>query len=252
MTTAAPRPTSRAKLPWVPRRDQQADEVGSDLPEKGSAREKRILPGDPDYPLDKAVEPAAPPPAPPRTYPAPMVILGLVIFIALLIGGFVWLRLFLGDPATRGQVGPEPLTTLAPRQGTPAPLQTAQEGQRVQIEGLYGQGSFMVIRHEWSATGDLPTSQGRQYLNLEVRYDASAGSLFIKPDFFAAYDVNKNEYLSGIGSGKNPIRAQELKAGQSATGWVSIELPPGDSFFVLSDEGINPLVLVPIPGPDPG
>lgn len=222
------------------------------MPARGKAREKRLLPGDPDYPVDRVVEQAAPPPPPPRNYPAPLIILGMVLAIALVIGGFVWLRLSLGDPASRGQAGPEPLTTLAPRQGTPAPLQTAQIGERVQIEGLYGQGSFLVIRHEWSTKGDLPTSQGRQYLNLEVRYDASAGSLFIKPDFFAAYDVNKNEYLSGIGSGKDPIRPQELKAGQSATGWVSIELPPGPSFFVLSDEGINPLVLVQIPGPAEG
>lgn len=179
----------------------------------------------------------------------PLVVLGVAILVALLVAGFIWLRIVLGDPASRDESGPEPLTTLAPRAGTPAPLQTAQEGQRVQIQGLYGRGSFMVVRHEWSTTGDLPTSQGRQYLNVEVRYDAAEGSLFIKPDFYSAFDVNKNEYLAGIGSGKDPIATQELKAGQSATGWVSIELPPGRSFFVVTDEGINPLVMVDIPGP---
>ncbi|MDO5499291.1 MAG: hypothetical protein Q4F67_06380 [Propionibacteriaceae bacterium] len=211
--------------------------------------DKEFLPGDREYPRDHLVAPEEPPAAPARSYPLPMLIGGGVLFLALLIGGFIWVRMELGDPAERSNAGPEPLTTLAPREGTPAPLQTAAIGQRVQIEGLYGKGSVMVVRHEWSTEGDLPTSQGRQYLNLEVRYDAAEGSLFITPDFFAAYDVNKNEYLSGIGSGKEPIRPQELKAGQSATGWVSIEMPPGRSFFVISDEGINSLVMVDIPAP---
>lgn len=211
--------------------------------------DQNLLPGDPNYSATRTFEPPEPPRQARRTYPTPLVVLGLVLLVALLVAGFIWLRMFLGDPAERSDPGPEPLTTLAPREGTPAPLQTAGEGQRVQIEGLYGRGSFMVVRHEWSTTGDLPTGEGRQYLNVEVRYDAAEGSLFIKPDFFSAYDVNKNEYLVGIGSGKDPIPPQELKAGQSATGWVSIELPPGRSFFVVTDEGINPLVMVDIPGP---
>ncbi|WP_432558539.1 hypothetical protein [Granulicoccus sp. GXG6511] len=211
--------------------------------------DREFLPGDRNYPVERRVVPDEPPPAPRRTYPKSLLIMGAVLVAALLVGGFVWLRVFLGDPAARSDVAPEPLTTLTPRSGTPMPLQTVDVGQRVPIQGLYGQGSFMVVRHEWSAEGDLPTSLGRQYLNVEVRYDSAEGSLFIKPDFFAAYDVNKNEYLSTIGSGKDPIQPQELQAGQSATGWVSVEVPPGRTFFVVSDEGINALVMVDIPGP---
>ncbi|MDO5683126.1 MAG: hypothetical protein Q4G46_09910 [Propionibacteriaceae bacterium] len=211
--------------------------------------DREVLPGDRNYSAERHVAPAEPPLPPRRTYPKSLLIIGALFATALLVGGFIWLRMFLGDPAARNDLGPEPLTTLTPRAGTPMPLQTVKVGERVHIQGLYGDGSFMVVRHEWSPEGDLPTSLGRQYLNLEVRYDAGEGSLFIKPDFFAAYDVNKNEYLSGIGSGKEPIQPQELKNGKSATGWVSIEMPPGRSFFVVSDEGINPLVMVDIPGP---
>jgi len=211
--------------------------------------DRDLLPGDRSYPVDRTVVPEEPPPPPPQTFPKPLLILGAVLALALLAGAFVWVRIELGDPAARHDPPPDPLTTLAPRTGTPMPLQTVGIGQRVQIQGLYGTGSFMAVRHEWSQEGDLPTSLGRQYLNVEVRYDSGEGSLFIKPDFFAAYDANKNEYLSTIGSGKDPIQPQELKNGQSATGWVSIEVPPGRTFFVVSDEGINPLVMVDIPGP---
>lgn len=170
--------------------------------------------------------------------------------LALIIGGFIAIRIALGDPASRVESGEgDPMTTLAPRDGTPAPLQTASVGERVAIQGLYGTGSVMVVRHEWAADGELPATAGRQYLNVEIRYDSAEGSLFLKPDYFAAYDDAKTEYVAGIGSGKPQLPTQELKSGRSATGWVSVEMPPGQAFFVISDEAINPLVMVQIPGP---
>lgn len=209
-----------------------------------------FLPGDPNPPAERYSVPDEPKSAPAKRLPLPVVILGGVLALALLVGGFIGVRIMLGDPSERGTQGPgNPMTTLQPREGTPAPLQRADVGERVQIEGLYGEGSFMVVRHEWTTEGTLPTTAGRQYLNVEVRYDATEGSLFIKPDYFSAYDSAKNEYLAGIGSAKDQLPAQELQEGRSVTGWVSIELPPGMSFFVVSDEGINPLVMVNIPAP---
>lgn len=170
--------------------------------------------------------------------------------LALIIGGFIAIRVALGDPANRVESDEgDAMTTLAPREGTPAPLQRAGIGERVEIEGLYGTGSVMVVRHEWAADGELPATAGRQYLNVEIRYDSAAGSLFLKPDYFAAYDEDKTEYVAGIGSGKPQLPSQELQSGRSATGWVSVEMPPGQTFFVISDEAINPLVMVRIPGP---
>lgn len=209
-----------------------------------------FLPGDLNPPPDKLFvrEPAKPPP--PRRFPVPLLVLGGVLVLALLVGGFIFLRVQLGDPSTRGPARPgDPLTTLTPRSGTPAPLQTAVVGERVQVEGLYGKGTVMVVRSEWSDQGDLAPSHGRQYLNLEVRYDVAEGSMFVHPNFYAVWDSAKIEYYPGIGSGKVQLGQQEIRAGRSVTGWVSIELPPGQSFFLISDEGINPLVLVEIPAP---
>lgn len=209
-----------------------------------------FLPGDHNPPPEKVVVPETPPAPPARRYPLPLLILGGLLVAALLIGVFVLVRLSLGEPAGREAADPgEPGITLTPRTGTPAPLQLASPGERVQVEGLYGRGSVMVARAEWSDTGDLPPSEGRRYLNLELRYDVADGSMFVHPNYYAAYDEAKNEYYPGIGSGKPQLPQQEIKAGRSATGWVSIELPPGQSFFVISDEGINPLLMVEIPAP---
>jgi hypothetical protein len=209
-----------------------------------------FLPGDTNRPPEKLdVAEPAPPPAAPR-YPLPLLIVGGLLVVALLIGGFAVIRLSLGDPAAPNQAGPgEPLNTLTPRTGTPAPLQVARPGERVQVQGLYGSGTVMVVRAEWSDSGDLPPSEGRKYLNVEIRYDVAAGSMMVHPNFYAAYDAARNEYYPGIGSGKPQFAQQEINSGRSATGWVSIELPPGEVIFVISDEGINPLVAVEIPDP---
>ena len=208
------------------------------------------LPGDRNPPPDKLAVPEPPPPAPAPRYPLPLLILGGVLAVALVVGIFLAIRFSLdGAPGVEEPLDGEPGITLTPRTGTPAPLQTARPGDRVQIEGLYGTGSVLITRAEWSDTGDLPPSAGRMYLNVELRYDVAEGSMFIHPNYFTAYDLAKNEYYPGIGSGKQQLAAQELKAGQSATGWVSIELPPEQSFFVITDEGINPLVMVEIPAP---
>lgn len=210
----------------------------------------KFLPGDRDFPADRSIVPEEPPRPPARRVPIPVLVVGGLVVLALLTVGFIGIRIALGDPASRGAPGPgEPMTTLKPREGTPAPLQKARIGERIEIQGLYGKGTVMVVSHEWSDKGDLAPSQGRRYLNLNVRYDCTEGSLFLKQDYFTGYDLQKNEYYAGIGSGKDPLPTQELKAGRSATGWVSIELPPAQSFFVISDEGINPLVMVDIPRP---
>jgi hypothetical protein len=193
--------------------------------------------------------PDLPPPAPTRRYPLPLLILGGVLAVALVVGLFLAIRITLGAPATRDVPDGHPGTTLTPRSGTPAPLQMAKPGDRVQVEGLYGTGSILVMRAEWSDTGDLPPSEGRMYLNVELRYDVARGAMFVHPNYFTAYDQAQNEYYPGIGSGKPQLPPQELKEGQSTTGWVSIELPPEQSFFVITDEGINPLVMVEIPKP---
>lgn len=213
------------------------------------SEEPELLPGDRNFPADRLIVPEKPPAPPRRRYPMALLILGGVLALALLVGGFVAVRVALGDPSTRGAGPGDPMTTLKPREGTPAPLQRVEVGRRVPVEGLYGKGTFMVVRYEWSDQGDLPPTTGREYLNVEVRYDVAEGSMFINPDYFTAYDLAKNEYYVGIGSGKVPIGTQELKGGKTATGWVSIELPPEQSFFVVSDEGINALVMVDIPKP---
>lgn len=216
-----------------------------------------FLPGDRNPPPERVVPeptPAAPlaPPAPVKRYPLPLLILGAVLVVAILAGVFLVIRINLDDSGAPDPAAVpigEPQMTLTPRTGTPAPLQMARPGQRVRVEGLYGNGSVMVTRAEWSDTGDLPPGQGRMYLNVELRYDVAEGSLFLHPNHYTAYDAAQTEYYPGIGSGKAQLPAQELKAGQSATGWVSIELPPGPTFFVITDEGINPLVMVEIPPP---
>lgn len=211
-----------------------------------------FLPGDRNPPPDRVDPPEqATPPAPVKRYPLPLLILGAILVVAIVVGGFLLIRINLTDRATPelGTPTAEPGMTLTPRTGTPAPLQTTRPGERVRVEGLYGNGSVMVTRAEWSGSGDLPPGQGRMYLNVEVRYDVAQGSMFINPNFYTAYDTARTEYYPGIGSGKPPLPTQELKAGQSATGWISIELPPGETFFVITDEGINPLVMVEIPPP---
>ncbi|GAB3711695.1 hypothetical protein GCM10028815_27190 [Mariniluteicoccus flavus] len=170
-----------------------------------------------------------------------------LIVIGVLVGLLLWR--FSGGSTERLE-GPEatPTPTLTPRSGTPAPVQEVKVGQRTNIVGLYGKGSVMITRTEWSDKGDLPPGEGKRYLNVELRYDCSEGILTLSKNQYAAYDLAKKEYLPGIGSGKDPIPDGEVRPGQQpVTGWVSIEMPPGQTLFVVSDEGINPLVIVDIP-----
>lgn len=198
-------------------------------------------------------EQAAPQHAAPRSrIPNIVAIAGAALLVLGVLGGLLLWRFSGGTTTERPQEGPEasPTSTLTPRSGTPAPVQEVKVGQRVQIQGLYGKGSVMVTRAEWSDKGDLPPGAGRKYLNLELRYDASEGLLQLSKNQFAAYDLAKKEYLPGIGSGKDPLPDTEVKPGQPpVTGWVSIELPPDQTLFVISDEGINPLVIVDLPKP---
>lgn len=208
---------------------------------------------------------------PKKQVPTPVLILGVGILALVLFGGLVFWRMSQGEPsqptAPATQVaGPQeeeqpsngmPQTTLTPRTGTPPEIQSAKVGERKQIEGLYGKGTVMVVAAEWSEQGDLPPGDGKKYLNLDLRYDTSEGSLFVGPNNFAAYDANfakdptkREEYYVGIGSGKMPqFDAKEIKTNEQGRGWVSIEMPPGDVVVVISDESINPLVMVSVPKP---
>lgn len=204
-----------------------------------------------------AAEPVAAP-APRRAAPTrpkiPTVVAAAgaaVLVIGVLAGLLLWR--FSGGSLpgqTEGPGDPTPSSTLTPRTGTPAPVQEAKVGQRTPILGLYGRGTVTVTRAEWSDSGDLPPGAGRKYLNVELRYDCTEGVLQLSKNQYAAYDLAKKEYLPGIGSGKDPLPDAEVQPGQPpTTGWISIELPPGQTLFVVSDEGINPLVIVDLPKP---
>ncbi|NNG21374.1 hypothetical protein HJ590_17820 [Naumannella sp. ID2617S] len=212
------------------------------LPEPGH----RPMPGDEDYVPTEERPPG--PPAPPRKkVPLPVLVLGIGVLVAALVVFFFFLRGQLNRPL--GDVDPSPTPTLVPRSGTPAPVQHGAVGQRMTVEGLYGKGTILVLKAEWSDKGDLPPDPGRQYLNLELRYDCTEGTMVTSNNFYAVYDTRKTEYLPGIGAGKQPLGDGELKAGQSRQGWVSVEMPPGPALVVISDEGINPLVILEVPKP---
>lgn len=197
-------------------------------------------------------EPAIPQHAAPRSpIPTIVAVAGAALLVLGVLGGLLLWR-FSGGTTTERQEGPKasPSSTLTPRSGTPAPVQEVKVGQRAAIEGLYGKGSVIVTRAEWSDKGDLPPGAGKRYLNLELRYDCTEGLLQLSKNQYAAYDLAKKEYLPGIGAGKDPLPDTEVKPGQApVTGWISIELPPGRTLFVISDEGINPLVIVDLPKP---
>ncbi|GAB3622911.1 hypothetical protein GCM10027418_09930 [Mariniluteicoccus endophyticus] len=172
-----------------------------------------------------------------------------VLVLGVLIGLLMW-RLSGGAPEQLQGPDSTPTPVLTPRAGTPAPVVEAKVGQRVPIEGLYGKGTVMVTKYEWSDKGDLPPGQGRNYLNVELRYDCSEGVIQINKNLYAAYDLAKKEYLSGIGSGKEPLPDTELKPGTPpVTGWISMEVPPGQTLFTIADEGMNTIVIVDLPKP---
>lgn len=192
----------------------------------------------------------------------PQVVLALgvgVLALAVLVAGWFTWRLIdnrnpaSGPPSAATGAGddaePGLGATLTPREGTPAPQQSGRVGEPVAYLGIYGRGSVTVASYEWSDHGDLPPSDGRSYLNLELRLQTMDGSIIVRPIHFAGYDAKGQEYLPGIGSGKMPqVSDQELTAGQSLRTWVSLDIPRGPTKFVISDEGINPLVSYEIPG----
>lgn len=210
------------------------------------------MPGDDDY-SDDPVDQPGPDPVPgvprpaPRKIPTPVVVFGAGVLLAALVVLFFFIRTQVNQPL--GDVDPTPTPTLTPRSGTPAPLQQGAIGQRMTVEGLYGKGTIMLSAAEWSDRGDLPPADGKQYLNLKLRYDCTEGTMLTSPNFIAVYDTNKTEYLPGIGAGKDPLGDNELKAGQSKEGWASVEMPPGPALLVISDEGINGLIVIEIPKP---
>lgn len=208
------------------------------------------MPGDDDYVAEQP-DAQTPPPVPPRParskIPTPVLVLGAGVLIAALVVLFFFIRTQVNQPL--GDVDPSPTPTLTPRSGTPAPLQHGAVGQRMTVEGLYGKGTIMLTEVEWSDKGDLPPGEGKRYLNLKLRYDCTEGTMLTSPNFYAVYDTKKNEYLPGIGAGKDPLGDNDLKAGQTKEGWVSVEMPPGPALLVISDEGINPLIVTEIPKP---
>ncbi|WP_133626637.1 hypothetical protein [Enemella evansiae] len=224
---------------------RQQPDPESELPEPGH----RPMPGDDDYVAEPEHTPG-PPPAPAgrvKKFPTPVLVLGAGVLLAALVVLFFFIRMQVTQPT--GDVDASPTPTLTPRTGTPAPLQHGSVGQRVTVEGLYGKGTIMVAAAEWSDKGDLPPGEGKQYLNLKLRYDCTEGTMLTSPNYYAVYDTSKNEYLPGIGAGKDPLGDNELKAGQSKEGWVSVEMPPGPALLVISDEGINGLIVTEIPKP---
>lgn len=175
-------------------------------------------------------------------------IVTLVVVVGVIAGLLMWrVR---GGSIDNPEAEAAPTTTLTPRSGGPEHIQETKVGARTAIRGIYGSGTVMVTKVEWSDKGDLPPGPGRKYLNIELRYEATDGVLVLSKNQYAVYDMAKKEYLAGIGAGKDPLPDRELRpTDPPVSGWVSFEVPVDQMLLSIADEGINPLVILDIPKP---
>lgn len=179
----------------------------------------------------------------------PFIVLGAILVVGVIIGVIVSL---VGARTTAPEQtsGPDPEPTLSPRSGTPMPVQAGVLGESTEITGLYGNGSILVNRATWHTTGDIPPTEGRQYLTLEFEVETREGLIVLQKEMFTAYEADETEHVPTIGSGEpNDLGNTEVTPGSPVTFTVSFDLQPGATTVIMADEGYNSLVVYEVPGP---
>lgn len=185
----------------------------------------------------------------------------LALVLGLVAGGGYFATLLLqptAEPSPSSPATPAsselPIVTVTPTPPQPSQTQLASGGdvgQTLRITDATGTqlGQLSVLSATWTNQGEAAPAADQLYLILEVEVVSTRKSLRIHPTLFEVSD-GAQEYLPAFGPAlSQSVPGRSLAKGESITGQLGYQLPPGPVSLRMLDSSLRELVRVEIPGP---
>ncbi|WP_460740925.1 DUF4352 domain-containing protein [Mariniluteicoccus endophyticus] len=197
--------------------------------------------------------------------------IGAAVTAFLVLAGVLWLVL---DPLKDNDAPPPPTTTghVPTPTAKPSPTRTTRTpktappteidpyptgpttppqvingeiGKPIPLKSYNGSAGEIIIHAvNYSNEGIIPPDNG-SYLNLDVEFKSTSGSLRYGSSSFRARDEAGREYMMGIGSRATPrLSVGTLPAGQNVRGWVSLDTPRAPLNVLVTNDLMEPVAMI--------